>query len=96
LDEYTLEELLYEYHDKSERKRAAEKQVDKDSDKIEDDRLQNNLDWAEAEEHRELEALKKQQEEDQKKKDAEWMKKQLEKEKEQLGENFGEDLEIKF
>ena len=40
-----------------------------------------------------MEELKKAE---QKKKDIEWMKEQLEKEKEALGEDFGEDLEIDF
>jgi len=88
--------LLYEYHDKTERKRAAEEDVDKESDKIEDERLEANLSWAEEEERREMEELKAKQEAEQKKKDKAWMEEQLKKEKEKFGEDFGEDLTIDF
>ena len=83
---------MYEYHDKSERKRAAEEDVDKESDKIEDERLEANLSWAEEEERREIEELKAKKEAEQKKKDKAWMEEQLKKEK----EKFGEDLTIDF
>ena len=88
--------MLYEYHDKTERKRAAEEDVDKESDKIEDERLEANLSWAEEEERREMEELKAKQEAEQKKKDKAWMEEQLKKEKEKFGEDFGEDLTIDF
>ena len=87
---------MYEYHDKTERKRAAEEDVDKESDKIEDERLEANLSWAEEEERREMEELKAKQEAEQKKKDKAWMEEQLKKEKEKFGEDFGEDLTIDF
>lgn len=89
LDEYTPEELYYEYCDHSERIKAAENMADEASDKIEDDKFKDAMDWAEEEELRELEELKKN-------KQKEWMKKELEKNKEELGEDFGEDLSLDF
>jgi hypothetical protein len=95
LQEYTTEELVYEYHDKVERRRVELESTEQDNDKIEEDRLKSNLDWAEKEEMKELE--KNQSEEDvEKEEDKKWMEEQLKKEKEQFGEDYGEDVEIDF
>ena len=97
---YTLEELLYEYHDKIEREKADKLRLDEDTDKIEEERSKVNLDWAEQEEQRELEEARKKAEEDETIKvtedDEKWMKEQLEKDKAQFGEDFGDDVELKF
>ncbi len=108
LQSYTLEELLYEFFDRVERELAAETHVEADADRIEDKKVQENLDWAEEEERKELEALRKQNEEIAKKAEESsidpttdpdnvaWMedvlKKELEAAKEQFGEDFGEDI----
>lgn len=108
LQTYTLEELLYEFFDKVERELAAETQVDADADRIEDKKVQENLDWAEEEERKELEALRKQQEEIAQKAEetsidpttepdnVTWMEEVLRKEMEaakaEYGEDFGEDI----
>jgi hypothetical protein len=55
LDSYTLEELLYEYHDIVYRKEAEEKEVKELNDKIEDDKLDATLKWAEEDERLEAE-----------------------------------------
>lgn len=107
LQSYTLEELLYEFFDRIEREKAAETRVDEDADRIEDKRVQENLDWAEQEERRELEALRKQQEAkapeanpaedpDNKSWMEEVMRKEIEAAKEIFGDDFGEDIKEDF
>lgn len=86
LDEYTTEELYYEYADKIEREKAADIHAEEERDRIEDDKQKEVLDWAEQEEAKELMELKKKQE------DEAWMAEQLKKEKELHGEDFGEDV----
>jgi hypothetical protein len=81
---YTLEELLYEYFIRKERAAAAEEAVEQQSDKIEDDTLKANLDWAAEEERKEQEELQK----------AEEAKKVLFDGKQQFGEDFGEDVSL--
>lgn len=88
LQEYTLFELLYEYHDKIERENAKEFKFEQETDKIEDEKEKEVLDWAEEEEKKEKEVA-----EAKKKKDEEWMLEQLKKEH---GDDFGEDLDIGF
>jgi hypothetical protein len=105
LQTYTLEELLYEFYDKIERRLAEEERINSEADKIEDSKEQADLDWAEQEEKRELEALKAKaanQEAtpatDPTKDPANvaWMEEQMSKAKELLGEDFGEDIEESF
>lgn len=109
---YTLEELLYEFFDRVERSKASEVAVDEDADRIEDKKVQENLDWAEAEERKELEAMRKQQDEVAQKAEATsmspaedpenkaWMeeviKKEIEEGKKLFGEDFGEDISEDF
>lgn len=102
---YTLEELLYEFYDKIERRAAEEERSESDSVKIEEDKEKAVLDWAEQEEKKELEALKAQaaKEEAQPTQDptkdpanVAWMEQQLKKGKEIFGESFGEDIEDEF
>ena len=66
LQEYTTEELIYEYLDKVERKSFEAERHEQESDKIEDKRVEENLDWAAEEERKELEALAREEEELQK------------------------------
>lgn len=56
LESYTLEELLYEFYDKIERKLAREELKQKQEDEKEDKKLQESIDWAEKMEREELEA----------------------------------------
>lgn len=91
LSEYTLFDLLYEYNDKIERARAVDLQFEEETDKIEEGKLQDSLDWAEEEERKEreqAEANKKAAEADE-----EWMIERLKKEH---GDDFGEDLNLDF
>src|ERR1700677_1678004 len=61
LESYTLEELLYEFYDRLERELAAETLVEQEADRIETKKVQENLDWAEEEERKELEAMRAKQ-----------------------------------
>jgi len=82
LDSYTLEELTYEYYDKIERHKAAEDGLEEESDRIENEALQENLTWAEEEERKEREEMLKQLE--------------LDKAKQEYGDDYGEDIDIEF
>jgi hypothetical protein len=102
---YSLEELLYEFYDKIERRAAEEERSESDSVKIEEDKEKEVLDWAEAEEKRELEALKAKAAEEETKptqdptKDPEnvkWMEDQLTQGKKIFGDSFGDDIEDDF
>jgi hypothetical protein len=90
LNEYTILELLYEYHDKIERSRAVELSFEEEADKIEEGKLQETLDWVEEEERREREEAeaKAKAEADEK-----WMLEQLKKEH---GDDFGDDVDLDF
>ena len=101
LESYSLEELLYEFYDKMERRNAAEERVASDADKIEETKEKEVLDWAEAEEKKELEEMQRAASKPalDPTKDAEnlkWMAEQMGKAKEQHGEMFGEDIEESF
>lgn len=100
---YTLEELLYEFYDRIERTKAEEERLERESDKIEDNKDKAAMDWAEQEEKRELDALKSQATQATEVKDPtkdpeniKWMEEQIQKAKSLLGDDFGEDLTIKF
>jgi hypothetical protein len=92
LDTYTLYELLYEYRDKIERVKVAEMGIEQETDKIEDAKTDETLDWIEEEERKEREAMEAAQQakliEDEK-----WMVQQLKKEN---GDDFGEDIDLNF
>ena len=102
---YSLEELLYEFYDKIERRKAEEERIHSESDKIEEEKEQAVLDWAEQEEQRELEALKAKAAHQEGKpvldpikdpKNVAWMEEQLAKGKELFGNSFGEDIADEF
>lgn len=109
LQDYTLEELVYEYFDRAERELAATESADEERATIEAGNTQEVLDWAEEEEKREEEALrakveaarKKAQEEQESDPredpdNIEWMEQQIAKEKEKGGDDFGDDLSLDF
>lgn len=105
LQSYTLEELLYEFYDKIERRKAEEERINSEADKIEEDKEKNVLDWAEQEEQRELEALKANASAEEGKitqdptkdpSNVAWMEEQLKKAKEVYGDSFGDDIEDEF
>lgn len=90
LESYTVYELIYEYFDKIERKKAAERVVEQENDKIEDQKLDETLSWIEEEERKEKEAKEKAKTEELEK-DETWMIEQL---KKQYGDQFGEDVNL--
>jgi hypothetical protein len=97
---YSLEELLYEFYDRIERQKAQTEQTEQEDDKIEENKEQEALDWAEQEEKRELEAMRQQGEESlDPTKDPQniaWMEQEMQKAKDIFGETFGEDIEESF
>lgn len=98
LKEYTFEELLYEFYDRIEREAAAEEIAEQQTDKIEEAKDQAAMDWAEQEEKRELEEQARREQglppEDPTKDPAnvKWMQEQVAKQKQLLGDDFGEDF----
>ena len=88
LESYTLQELLYEFYDKQERKKVAEMSFEEEADKIEEEKEQENLDWIEEEERKEREAIEAAEKAEAEEK---WMLEQLKKEH---GDDFGEDLNL--
>lgn len=108
LETYTLEELAYEYYMINEREVARQEQVQEKADKIEEERHEADLAWADEEEARERaeleaqaakEAEKKAEEQYDPTKDPkniEWMEKEIEKSKLVFGEDFGENLSLDF
>lgn len=99
---YTIEELIYEFYDKIEREKAAEERAQSENDKIEENKEKEALDWAEQEEKRELEELnsnnsdKKAIDPAKDPDNLRWMEEQIEKAKEEYGEDFGEDIDESF
>ncbi len=101
LESYSLEELLYEFYDKIERQKATEERVAKEADKMEEAKEKEVLDWAEQEEKKELEEMKKAAakaaaDPATNPENLKWMNEQLEKYKEVYGESFGEDIDESF
>ena len=88
LAEYSTYELLYEYHDREERKNASIAILEEEADKIEEAQVEETESWIEEEERKEREAAEA-------KKAAEdaWMVQQLKKEH---GDDFGEDFNLDF
>ncbi len=103
---YTTEELLYEYYERIERQLAEQVQAEQETDKIDNKKIQDTLDWAEKEEQAELNQLNKKQGNKEFTKEyldpmddpanKEWVEKQLEDAKKLYGEDFGEDIDTDF
>lgn len=101
---YTLEELLYEFYDRIERRAAEEERIELEADTIEMKKEQADLDWAEVEEKKELEAirakaaLKETPPPDPTKDPAnvKWMEDQMAAAKKIHGDTFGEDIQDDF
>jgi hypothetical protein len=104
LQTYTLEQLLYEFYDRVERRLAEEERIKDLEDFVEEAKDQENLDWAEKMEQEDLAKMKAQAAAIPEKakdptKDPEnikWMEEQMRLAKQQLGETFGEDIEENF
>jgi hypothetical protein len=102
LQNYTFEELVYEYYAQSEYEKARKERIEQESDKIEKDNLQDAIDWAdqmEADELQEQPMLSKQSEDIDPLQDPEniaWMEQQMRQAKELYGDNFGDDISEDF
>lgn len=111
LQEYTLEELAYEYYLVGEQEAAKRERAEKEADKIEEEKLEADMAWADAEEAREAAELAEQlsnesqqntKTQDEKydplldPKNIEWMQEEIEKNKLVFGDDFGEDLNLDF
>lgn len=101
LESYTLEELIYEFYDRMERQKAAEERVDQDADKMEEAKEKEVLDWAEQEERKEMEEMKRMAEKPsvdptQDPQNVKWMNEQLNAYKAVHGDSFGEDIDETF
>ena len=100
LQSYTLYELLYEYHNRIYRVKAEQDKLEQDTDKIEDKKIQDALDWAAEEERKEMDEAKKKEAKPQSEEpeitedDKKWMEEELKKAKTVYGDNFGEDLSM--
>ena len=95
LESYTLYELLYEYYDKIERTALSEELLELETDKIEQDKEQEAIDWAEEEERKERKAIEAAAAEDAAYavEEEKWM---LEKLKAEHGDDFGKDIDADF
>jgi len=101
LQSYTLEELLYEYYDKIERSKVAEENKIIEEENQETECLQDNLDWAEQEEMKELannNNIKQKLNETitKTKTDEEWMRERIIEEEKAQDSSFGEDINLDF
>lgn len=100
LGEYTLEELAYEYYNHIERRKADSEAIQAENDKIEEAKEAEAEKWADDMEKEEAEEATKataapsdpRQDPSNKK----WMEEQIRINKEQLGEDFGENLSLDF
>lgn len=98
---YTTEELAYEYYLHSEREKYEAELVQQESDKIEDDKIKEAESWADRMEREEEEALaavaaKNAKNPSESPENIEWMKQEIERNKIELGEDFGEDINMNF
>lgn len=95
LQDYTLEELYYEFRDHSERRDAAEEVAEEAADNIEQKKMDDALDWARAEEEREAQqsvSVNESMSQD----DEAWMQNIISQAKAEYGEDFGSNLEVDF
>jgi hypothetical protein len=106
LQQYTLEELMYEYHLFNERALYKEESTQAEADRIEEAKIQEDESWAD-----EMEAMlnaQAQQKAETKEANAEpinpaedpdnvkWMEEKLKESRPFFGEDFGEDLSLDF
>jgi hypothetical protein len=105
LQSYTLEQLLYEFWDRVERKAAEEERIKDVEIEHEQNKEKADLDWAEKMEQEELAQIKAKATISEEKKpldptkdpaNIKWMEEQMKLHKEQFGASFGEDIEENF
>jgi len=94
LQEYTTEELAYEYFNAVERRKAEEEAIQAHSDKIEEAKAAADQAWAD-----QMEAEEEAEESSDPREDPvnqAWMEEEIRKNKELFGDEFGEDLDLEF
>ena len=107
MQQYTLEELAYEYFLVKHLHEAQQEQADAEADRIEEEKWREAEAWADEMERLEEEERQRKAQKDKKKSNdatdelkplsnEEWMKKHMEEAKAIYGETFGEDLSISF
>lgn len=98
LKEYTVEELAYEYYNVIEREAFSVEIREKEQDKIEEEAWDEAEAWADQMEAEEAEVGKKDKDFNPLTDPDEiaWMEEQMRKDREQFGEDFGEDLSMNF
>jgi hypothetical protein len=100
LQEYTIEELYYEYRLHDEYSKAVNEKETEEQEKVEEQRTYDALAWAEEEEAKELAEQQNQGHDDESVKitndDKEWMQQQIEAAKATYGDSFGEDITEEF
>lgn len=104
LKEYSLEDLLYEFYDRIEREAAEEERVKGSEVREEEAKEREVLDWAAEEERKEAEAnardgaaaTDKPVDPTKEPDNIRWMEEQIRKAKAELGDDFGNDLELNF
>lgn len=98
LQTYTLEELVYEFYDKVERNLAEEERAKAEEVSEEVGKEKEVLDWIDEEERKDAKKPDAPTPPDPTKDPAnvKWMEEQIKLAKEQLGDDFGDDLELNF
>lgn len=87
---------MYEFYDKISRKVAEDERAEQETDKIEDKKTDETLKWIEEEERKEQELNASKSKDAQEESSAEEDKWMLEQLKKQHGDDFGEDVDLKF
>jgi hypothetical protein len=95
---YSLEELAYEYYLSIERKAFENENIEAENDKIGEAKLKADQEWADQMEAEEAEEAEEAAPPDPAldPANAKWMQEEIEKNKKELGEDFGEDLNLNF
>lgn len=103
LQEYTLEELAYEYHIFSEKEEYRKELAEEEADKIEEEKIREDEEWANMMEAQLAQEQPKPKAEQKSVEapvsdpnNAEWMEKHIQENKLYFGDDFGEDLSIDF
>lgn len=97
LQEYTLEELTYEYYAHNEYDKAIKERIEHENVKIEEEQLSEANSWADKMEEEELkENAAEEYDPTQDPDNVAWMEDQMAQAKEMYGENFGEDISEVF
>lgn len=98
LQTYTFEELMYEFYSIRERKKAIVERAEEENDKIEEEKTKEAEEWANQMEAMEaMEAIENDASDPLKNPDnIKWMEEQMALDKEEFGEDFGEDLSLSF